>query len=96
MFKYIGIFAVLFFVFFGLIDLGAMAFLQDEGTMRVVIHSKAMLAVGVGLLFISSGGLMTLLNNNTKYVVSGAMIGCVCMLGIMLWDFVSTTILQNI
>lgn len=100
MFKYIGIFAVLFCViytlFFGLVDLGVLEVLRDADAMMVVMQSKVVLALCVGLVFVSSGGLMSLLKNDMKYIVHGGMIGCICMMGIMLWDFVSKTILQNI
>ncbi|MGN4723947.1 hypothetical protein ACTFR8_23230 [Bacillus cereus group sp. MYBK15-3] len=98
--KYVGVFVVLFCVSYalllGLTDLGALEVLRDANAMMVVMQSKVVLAMCVGLVFISSGGLMSLLKNDMKYIVNGSMIGCVCMLGIMLWDFVSKTILQNI
>lgn len=98
--KYVGVFVVLFCVSYavllGLTDLGAWDALRDADAVMVVMQSKVVLAMCVGLVFISSGGLMSLLKNDMKYIVNGSMIGCVCMLGIMLWDFVSKTILQNI
>ncbi|MFV1457400.1 hypothetical protein [Bacillus mycoides] len=98
--KYIGIFAVLFCVIyavlFGLTDLGALEVLRDTNAMMVVMQSKVVLAICVGLVFISSGGLMTLFKNDMKYIVNGGMIGCICMLGIMLWDFVSKMFLQTL
>lgn len=100
MVKYIGIFAVLFCVIYmtllGLTDLGAGEVIRNVDAVMVVMQSKVVLALCVGLVFISSGGLVSLLKNDMKYIVNGGMIGCVCMLGIMLWDFVSKTILQNI